>query len=185
MGSFDEFHFVGEAAKLVSCAADHVQSGPLQTKDLDSTNRHYYVFEGRAYMGPSMLDDAATSTITTTYSVEGENLVSTTREVLQFAVSLDGAVTMYTTCDQCEPVFFEDHDSWQGDIGHKSPWCQWVAHFDYGKLVRVDRDRCETRDEVRAKLSATGVSVIPDDDRVVKRELEKWRAGKNIGIPVV
>ena len=173
MGTFDEFHFVGSDANLVTCAAGHPQFGGLQTKDLDCTMSHFYVFERLLYESPSPLSGGETRR-SVGHLVENGELVEVVRTRYIPAPRIDGGVTLYTTCMECEPVFFESEHAFR-DISRAQPWCQWIAVFHRGKLVEVQKDRCETRDDVKAKMGRIGSAPLPEGDRVARRELELWR----------
>lgn len=175
MGTFDEFHFIGSDAVQVSCAAGHPQREGLQTKDLDNLMRHFYVFGGSVYEASSPFETSAIPFSHNTYNVEGDRLVEVCRTTYQLSTAIDGPITMYTTCQECVPIFYEDRNSWRGDIGSQQPWSQWIVTFDHGKLINVRSDRCETREGVRTKLRDMGVLALPDEDRVVQREIALWR----------
>ncbi len=177
MGMFDSFYFIGDSAKLVRCAGDHMMTGELQTKDLDCTMAHYCVYEGilfKAFNGLSN-DDLP---ISYAYEREGDHLVVITRENRALD-PLTGDVSMYAHCSQCEPVFYESSvGGLLGSVAHRFPWCQWVVRFDQGRMIWVDAYRCESQKDVVDQLEKSGLTVIPNTDCIVRKELEKWRRGE-------
>jgi hypothetical protein len=117
---------------------------------------------------------------TTRYSMENGQLV--TSSFAQVERNLTGTVGVYTYCPQCTPVYFEgEARGWRGDLSHMSPRCQWLIVLDRGSVTAVHQNGCETREQTRQKLRENGQVPIPDDDRAVKKEIEIWRAGLNVG----
>ena len=176
MSMFDYVRFLGSTSAKVVCAAGHPQ-WEAQTKDLEGQMAHYKVYDDQVYADKDVVDlDLDDPNVRTVYSVEDDRLVVVTDVRYPKADHVHGSVCVYTSCDACEPVFHEEgHHTWGGGLGSAKPWCEWVLTFEHGKLVNVEPTRCETRDDVRVKLGASGCIPLPDDDRVVKKELGKWR----------
>lgn len=169
---FDEFHFLGSTSELVTCAAGHPQRGGLQTKDLECLMSHFYVLDSNVFEGLSGVNEGRTKV---EHRVEnGELVIAQTSRYIP-ALRLDGGFSIYTHCDECEPVFYESEHAFRGGIDKSQPWCQWIVVIQKGKLIEVQKDRCETREDVKAKMGRVGCAPLPDNDRMVKRELELWR----------
>jgi len=174
MGMYDSVYFVGDAAKLVKCAAGHPQGGELQTKDLDCSLSKYYVFQ--IGEGVSRIFYEA-SQATSEWARKDDNLIRTEVYVLPPAPKLPTDIEVYTYCTQCDPVFFETTSSWRGDIDHRSPSCHWIMCInDAGFVNSIAIIKEETREAIKEDLKKSGVSVLPDDDRVVKKSLAQFRS---------
>lgn len=87
-------------------------------------------------------------------------------------------VACSTTCRKCLPVFHESPGRWDGGVGHREVWISVVLTFGaFGALQEVVVS-AKTRDELRAEMRADGVGVLPDDDRIVAREIKDWREAR-------
>jgi hypothetical protein len=180
MGTYDSFYFVGSASELVTCAAGHPQAGELQSKDLDCSMSSFHVFDGQLFEGFSGLSMRNNGRESVNHAVENGELVITRTSRYIPAIRIDGGIEMHTVCYQCEPVISESGRSFDGGVSESQPWCQWVAIFNKGKLVEVRKDRCESREDVKAKLGKIGCAPLPDDDRLARRALEQWRRAREI-----
>jgi hypothetical protein len=138
--------------------------------------KHYYVYGGIFYAPNDNYGRLSKFMV----HPNADTLIARSEETYFRAFDVDGMVSVYTTCDQCQPVFYENHIGWQGDISSMSPWVQWVLTVQSGVIVKKESDRSESRDDVRAKLLSMGLPPLPDEDRVVKRELELWRLRNSV-----
>lgn len=173
MGMYDDFQFLGDDANLVRCAAGHPQTS-TQTKDLDCMMTHYMVNDKHLYEA----DRSEPKQIT---EVRAEGLSVTKSWVYPF-VTLTREVTVYTHCEECSPVVYESSQAglWRDGVMTVQPWCEWVLVFREGILTEVRPERVETRDDIRKKLAEAGSSALPDDDRVARRTIERWRDKKEV-----
>jgi len=171
---FDEFHFLDDMAKLTSCAAGHPVKYS-QTKSLACVMRHYYVYAGRVYSGSAIRGgEDNTQRLSFIDAATGRLMVRDTT-TYDLVTDLTGTIELHYHCNECDPVFYESNDSWDGmGMSGMEPRCSWLATFDKGVLMNVE-SHCETRDDIRKKLIEMARPPLPDDDRVVKRELELRR----------
>lgn len=87
-------------------------------------------------------------------------------------------VACSTTCRKCLPVFHESPGRWDGGVGHREVWISVLLSFGAGGALQKVVVSAKTRDELRAEMRADGVGVLPDDDRIVAREIKAWREAR-------
>ena len=173
MGMFDSFYVLDDTSQFL-CAGGHHQKGvELQSKSLGCLMDIYYVREGMLYVLRREDDDNAQDI---EYNIVDAGLLIVRREVAK-RHGLNQTVTMYTSCMTCDPVVFEHAGSghWDGKVGERSPRVELDVTFTDGRVTKVVPNGCETREEVRKELLASGVLALPDDDRIAKRHIELLR----------
>jgi len=175
MGCFDTFVFYSDPPK---CAHGH-ELKSLQTKDLGSLLRMYYVFQGQVFeqdLKAGWGCQAFPATSTFTPSLSGNMLVVRTTESFRAAELRQREISIYTHCDQCDPVVTENEAaSWSGGVSETQPWCEFLLTVEGNKIKEICPYRVESREDVKKKLKETGTVVLPDDDRVAKRVIRDHR----------
>lgn len=176
MGMYDSLYFIGKAAEMVKCAAGHPQTGELQTKDFDCELTIYYVHVTDA--GHMLFLGRATAQRTESF-VDGEGLLQQTVRSTYSRFPTNASLAAYGTCLECDPIVYERGEGamFGGRVGEERVWCEWELRFEKGLLVAVEPRRVESREEVRARVMKLEpvVVVLPDDDRVARRHIEKTR----------
>lgn len=165
MGMFDEFHFHDP----LRCAAGH-EVRHVQTKDLASHMDHYHVFGGQVFLAEKS-DEPAQSF----HAIENGYLLHTTIERMPLARLRNGQVSVYSACHECDPIYTESDSLYREQLIAHYPWCCWVVTVEDDRIVKVDNERVESREDVRKKLQKQGSVVLPDDDRAVQRALARRR----------
>lgn len=84
-----------------------------------------------------------------------------------------GSIVCSATCSKCIPIFFESTSRWDNGLGRRETFFEAELWLEKGLLSRVVVVG-PSRDEQRAQMLKDGVGVLPDDDRLVKREIQEW-----------
>jgi hypothetical protein len=178
MGMFDDVTMLGGQAARTPCAQGHPQRR-FQTKDFDPLMDHYIFFEGRLYRESS--DSRCGEPLIPPTMRDGDLVL--TRESHATPVSFSGKVVVYTHCEECDPVYCEVSDHWNGGIVERPVWIEYELELKDGLLVGIVPIVLTSREELRTKLIGEGQPVLPDDDRVVRRHRELSRARPIAGRP--
>jgi hypothetical protein len=167
---YDSLRLFGADALRLRCAAGHALQDGLQTKDFDCLLEDYYVFEGHLYV--KRLRPDVEMLVPT---LDGEQLVLTHNDRAS-PLAFSGTISAYTHCEECDPIVCERECF--DRIDHRSVWCEWDLGFERGRLVRTEPIRLETRDELRKQMTRDGLGVLPDDDRIARKEVKRLREGR-------
>ena len=170
-----------ELAQLGLVCRDGFPITGLQTKDLKEAMQNYLLAHdpedstvvclyGPAVEEKSQLIQPFEFPKSFDRSLRG--VVKTRRWV--FPRSLHCGSVLCSGASQNLPVFYENANSmWGNNIGHREMFLEVELYLEAGALVRVEV-MGPTRDELRVKMLKDGVGVLPDDDRLVKREIKEW-----------
>ena len=172
MGMYDDLHLTGMTADAAKCAHGHSLSD-FQTKSLECNLNSYYVHSGRLYL--MTRNEGRRPFANARFEEIGKELKITYSSVCK-SVDHTGEVLVHASCETCEPVYFENESGFMSGVDSRSPWCEFALFFKGGVLENVEPVRVESRDEVREKLLKAAQFPLPDDDRIVQRELRRWRA---------
>ena len=168
MGMYDEIRMWDDAPQI-SCGQGHPQ-WDLQTKDMDCDLTTYHIWHGRLY-------EETRKDHHQLVPVEGESpgTLRLTWEGQAAFAAYTGTMAVYTHCDQCDPVVFEDDvRGWDGGVYTRKPWVEYELKFVDGILVEATPITQETREQVAQKECR---QPLPDTDRVAKRTIEQHREG--------
>jgi hypothetical protein len=172
MGLFDTIIFAG-AGDSPRCADGH-QVRHFQTKQMGNGMITYLVWEGKLYKPE--LDDVGSwpgPKELARHVPEGDHLVIT--HELRAHPIRGRVVDAYGTCEACPPVLVEaSSGSW---IMELSPWLEYELCFEGDRLFEWRSRVVQSRDDLRRKQP----DVIPDDDRVARRFLERWEVRRRGG----
>jgi hypothetical protein len=180
MGMYDCFFAKDDvSADLFRCGEGHAlrDSDEMQTKDLRCDLDHYYVVDRRLFV---LRRGGETSNHQRQQIVVTDGALRITTTEIAVADPYSGEVCLYASCTLCDPICFEYGESevasWGGRLNHSEPRTRWTATFEHGQLATVQPIGCETREDVRQKLLLReGLTVLPDDDRVVKKHIALLR----------
>ena len=157
MGMYDRIIMAGDKDALL-CHAGH-EIRDFQTKDLESSLFNFIVFDGLLYR--EVKEDSTYS-----YSLADGSVIRTSEK--QFTpYSANDPVYIYTTCDECDPVYLDETFSYHG-LGEAFPWVEYRLSFEGGTL-EATAVKLESRDDVRQRCN----KALPDNDPLVARELAK------------
>jgi hypothetical protein len=163
----------------LTCRDGHPQNAELQTKDLGQDMEQYMIGRGLEVGAPLRLYGPAAKV--TEHRVEltlagPAHLVEVRRTKFPLS-TFTGTLLVYTHCDDCLPVFFERPGGFWGNIDKREVFVELDLTFQNGKLVKVDAEQTRnvSREQLRVQMLKDGVAVLPDDDRLVKREIEAWK----------
>jgi len=158
---YDTVDVVGPS-RLV-CKEGHALTG-FQTKDFGHPSMEHYALRGDQLFRRSDEQDVVW--------LDGDGGLLCRRDAPYVPViDFNGALGLYTHCERCLPVCYEN-DGWDR-LDHRSPWVEYELVFSKGRVVDLIAVRLQSRDEVRAELEKSGLGVLPDDDRIVRRYLSK------------
>lgn len=170
MGMFDSVHFI-TGGHRVRCAAGHEQRD-FQTKDFGCDLTDYRVAGERPRIFESCVGVAEIHDV----SGSGNLKVTTVREYAPMTHS--GEVTIYTFCEECNPVVYEIERFGRAEIDSALPWVEYVLTVRDGVVTKIAPSRVESRTDLADSLVALGRRVLPDDDRVAAREIEQHRTAR-------
>ena len=172
MGMYDEIRMWDDEPQI-SCGQGHLQ-WDLHTKDMDCDLTIYHIWHGRLY-------EETRKDHQQLMPVEGENpgTLKLRWEGQATFAAYTGTMAVYTHCDQCDPVVFEDDvRGWDGGVYTRKPWVEYELKFVDGILVEATPITQETREQVAQKEFR---QPLPDTDRVAKRTIEQYREGAKKG----
>jgi hypothetical protein len=162
MGTYDTLTIVGPS-RLV-CAAGHPLT-TFQTKDFREPSMDSYALRGTVLFLGERNEEG------NTWVDAGDELISRREERFRRVTDVGGPIAIYTHCEVCAPVVFErDSLSWD-HLDERRPWVEYELLFARGELIDLKPLRVESRADVRLDLEKSGVGVLPDDDRLVRRHL--------------
>ena len=164
----------------LACPDGHAQRGELQTKDIGAAMDRYVLArdpEGalRLY-GPSEKSTRDSVHYRMEHGAPGVVEVHRTRYA---PALLSTTLLAYTHCEDCQPLYFERPEGVWGGIASRELFVEFDLTFQNGRLVKVDSTGNGSRADLRAHMLKDGVGVLPDDDRVVKREIEAWKRSRH------
>lgn len=171
MGMYDDLTLFETDAR-VSCAAGHPVR-ELQTKSLDSNMDHYYILDGRLYVVARDRDEEVVLK-----TRRGTNDVYRVYEARMERTDLTKTITAYNPCRECTPVFTlsdMSHFMSNSRLEENHPWTELEIKFVKGQLKSVTKTKCETRDQLRAKLARGGSALLADDEPEVIAYLKKGK----------
>ena len=165
----------------VACAAGHAQHSGLQTTDFDPEGTQYILardVEGKDQ--PLRLFGPGERHSRISLEHTKDPVVFEVRRSRFPLSTFTGEIVVCTHCDECLPVFFERPGGFWGNVDKREVFVEIELTFVGGRLMKVaGLERNVSREVLRATMLKDGVAVLPDDDRLVKREIEAWTKGQD------
>jgi hypothetical protein len=169
--TFDEV-WVGDS--LLKCAQGHslnyFHSQPVEKRNSEDDFRHdeFIIQENQCY---SKLSGKHQKTETVkkndTLEIISKQECSITEVTANFNI--------YAVCEQCQPVFIESTFGAER-LDERYPWVEYSVAVNAGKVLNIQPVQLEKREDIKQRFETAGITVVPDNDRVVKKLLAERKS---------